>query len=107
MLLTISDIANPVQKIIVQYIKTDSKQSSGSQAEFDMRIYESSTTTDDPLFRKTVTFSGDWEGDASTSFQDIVEFHENAAAIGQTVTLRITLTGGDEFKILGLMLCSR
>ena len=107
MLLTISDIANPVQRIIVQYIKTDSTQSSGSRAEFDMRIYESSTTAEDPLFRKTVTFSGDWEGDASTSFQDIVEFHENAAAVGQTVTLRITLTGGDEFKILGLMLCSR
>lgn len=106
-LLTISDIQNPVQKVIVQYLKSYGEKWSGSKAEFDLRIYESSNTGNEPVFRKGFILTGEWEEEYSISFQELLDLGDNAATIGQTVTLRITLTGGNEFKILGLMLCSR
>lgn len=106
-LLTVSDIQNPVQRLIVQYLKSYGDKWAGSQAEFDLRVFESSNTGDEPIFRKTIVLTGEWEDQYSISFQEIVDFREHAAAIGQTITLRITLTGGSEFKIMGLMLCSR
>ncbi|GKY90875.1 hypothetical protein MPSEU_000060300 [Mayamaea pseudoterrestris] len=106
-LLTISDIQNPIQKLVVQYLKSYGDKWAGSKAEFDLRVYESANTGAEPLFRKSFVLAGEWEDQYSISFQEIVNFRDNAATKGQTVTLRITLTGGTEFKIMGLMLCSR
>jgi hypothetical protein len=51
--------------------------------------------------------SGEWETQASLTVAERIELEANATRIGDTVTVRITLQGGQEFKIVSLLMCSR
>jgi hypothetical protein len=118
-LLTMVDIANPIHQLMVQYWKSDSPQQTpptttngSSQVELDLRVYknnEDAAATYQAIHRTTLILvaSSDDGQRAAGAAQELLQLGDKAAAMGQTVTLRITLTAGSDFKIMGLTLCSR
>jgi hypothetical protein len=115
-LLTIPNIQNPIKVITVHFMKSYGEKWVGSAASFDINVYESAgdaaaATASQPsvlsVYNQSFTLSGEWEQQYSINVHEQVELEPNSTRIGNTVTLRITLIGGQEFKIVTMLMCSR
>lgn len=105
--LRLPNVANRVRIITLHYLRSYGETWANSTARFDVIIRNS--TAADALVKHQHSFHAQGFHDMafSIAYPMTVDLKENAAQIGDTVDLKITLTGGSEFKIISLLMCSR
>lgn len=114
-LLTIRNIENPIRLVTLHFMKSYGEKWIDSAARFDIHVYESeedaAAAIHQPelqsLYNHSFTLEGGWEQEFSINVHETINLAEDATKIGNTVTLRMTLIGGQEFKIVTLLMCSR
>lgn len=103
--LLIPRIENRIQILTLHYLKSYGTRWQDSMARFDLRILRNNSTRQE--YNTTFSAVGYHEIQASVAFSLKIDLEENAASIGDSVELQMTLVNGTEFKIISLMLCAR
>lgn len=105
--LRLPNVANRVRIITLHYLRSYGETWANSTARFDVTIRNS--TAANALVKHEHSFQAQGFHDMtfSIAYPMTVDLKENAAQIGDTVDLKITLIGGSEFKIISLLMCSR
>jgi hypothetical protein len=106
-LFTLTDLNNSIRFITIHYLRSYGEKWIGSTAQFDIKTFPSSNTDQKPVYETSFEKQGFWEQEFSMAETFRLDLGEHSAKIGDTMTFEVTLTGGPQFKIISLMMCSR
>ena len=98
------NISNSVRYVSIHSLKSYGELWDGSQTRFDVAISNNDIVEHNTSF----VIEGYHDQETSITYPFVLDLgEEHSAAIGRDFSLSLTLTGGSNFKITSILLCSR